>query len=96
MTTTTSNIRRRDNATEIELGMSNFDHMIDKGFLEALQAEPAKVFGRHAGWNFNGIVWYEDNFFYEEVWHYKEYQETFSADSLEELMEDVNDKWGSE
>jgi hypothetical protein len=79
---------------EIELGMSNFDHEIDSGFAEALMAAPGAVFGRHAAWNFNGLVYFKHGKFHEQVWIYLEYRETLSADSLKELMKIVCDKYG--
>ena len=81
---------------EIDLGMSNFDHEIDLGFVEALQAEPAQVFGYHAAWNFIGKVWFENGHFHEEVWRYRSLVKVFHADTLGELMSDVNSKWGSD
>lgn len=74
--------------------MSNFDHSIDTGLAEALQARPGKVFGRHAGWNFNGRVFFSDGRFHEEVWVYGSPRETVSADTLPELMEEVCYRYG--
>lgn len=53
---------------ELDLGMSNFDFIIDDGLEDALRAEPGEVFGRHAAWDFNGQVRFEDGEFIEEVW----------------------------
>jgi hypothetical protein len=72
--------------------MSNVDGgCIYQGFEEALREGK---FGKHAGWNFNGIVWFEDNLFHEEVCVYHEVQEVISSDTLKELMKVVNDKYG--
>lgn len=79
---------------ELEMGMSNYDHTIDQGFAEALQCRPGKVFGCYAGWNFNGIVWFLDGSFWVEVWVYKSPQEIIEAESLDELMQIVCDKYG--
>jgi len=81
-------------ATEINLGMSNFDNEIEDGFLEALQGEPGEVFGRHSGWNFNGRVWLENGKFHEEVWVYGSPVAIYSGDSLRELMDEVNNEHG--
>jgi len=78
---------------EIDLGMSNFDHEIDKGFEDAIKAE--SCFGRYAGWNFNGRVWWDDCF-HCEVWTYCIQRETIHADTLNELMEKVSDEYGWE
>lgn len=83
-----------DDYTETDLGMSNFDHKVDDGFAEALRA--GKVFGRHSGWNFNGLVWWDGAQYREAVHRYGQHSQTFAADTLEDLMRDVNDEWGSE
>jgi hypothetical protein len=75
-------------------GMSNFDHSINDGFEEQLRT--GKLWGRHAGWNFNGRVWFADGKFHEEVWVYRVIQKIVSADTLRELMDAVNDEFGSE
>lgn len=80
--------------TEIDLGMSNFDHTIDDGFEEALRA--GGVFGRHAAWDFNGKVWFSGGVFVEEVWRYRMPVATVVAPTLAELMAAVNNKWGHE
>ena len=82
--------------TEIDEHMSNCDHTIDDGMAEQLRAAPGRVYSRHAGWNFNGKVWFEDGLFREEVWIYHRPRETISAKSLRELMDAVNERYGSE
>lgn len=79
---------------ETFLSMSNFDHTVDQGFAEALQG--GKVYGRHAAWDFNGIVWWDGEKFAEEVWVYRSPAEVMRADSLEELMEAVSNRYGYE
>lgn len=73
-------------------GMSNFGHEIDPGFEKSLVGKP--VFGTHSGWNFNGEVWHAHGKFHEDVYRYHAYQETISADTLSELMELVNARYG--
>ncbi len=75
-------------------GMSNCDHSIDDGFEAALRAAPLKVYGRHAGWNFNGLVWFDGKDFVEEVWVYHVPRTVITAPTLEQLMQDVNDQFG--
>ena len=82
------------NMREINLGMTNFDGSIDDGLAEALQAEPGAVFGRHAGWDFNGLVYFSDGMYHEEVWVYGAPRETISAPTLLELMEAVCSEYG--
>lgn len=81
---------------ELSIGMSNFDRSIDDGFAEALQDSPGKVFGRHSGYNFNGRVYFCDGQFHEEIWVHGSRRETVSADTLQELMDEVCDRYGSE
>jgi len=81
---------------EIPLGMSNFDGSIDEGFAEALQERPGEVFGRHAGWNFNGLVYFSGGKFHEEVRVWGKVSAVVSADSLPDLMEAVCEEYGYE
>ncbi len=78
--------------TEIKLGMSNLDHEIDPGFAEALKKN--QVFGIHSAWNFCGDVWWNGEQFVENVWRFHSIVDTIKADTLQELMEFVNDGYG--
>jgi hypothetical protein len=75
-------------------GMTNLDQSIEEGFEEALRAAPNRVFGRHAAWEFNGLVWFDGEQFCEEVWRYHSPIEIMTAPTLRELMCVVNDKYG--
>lgn len=79
---------------EIELSMSNFYGHIDEGFAEALQARPGEVFGRHAGWDFNGRVYFYGGKFHEQVWVYGSVRAVISADTLRELFDAVCEQFG--
>lgn len=81
---------------EIELGMSNCDHSIDEGFAEALRVAPRKAVGRHAGWNFNALVWFEHGQFHSEVWVHRSPRSRHQADTLKELMRIHNAEYGSD
>lgn len=74
--------------------MSNFDHEVDQHVAERLQAE--KVRAKYAGWNFNADCWFENGEFYAAVYCYHRYQTTFHADTPEELMILVSNKYGYE
>ncbi len=89
-------LRLPSDAIEIELGMSNCMGEIDDGFADALMAQPGKVFGRHAGWEFNAKVWFTGAEFASEVWRYRCYMETITAPTLPDLMKATNEKWGYE
>ena len=73
--------------------MSNFDYQIDEGMESKLRE--GGTFRRHAAYNFNGVVWFADGLFYEEVWVYRSPRATFTSDSLRCLMEEVNSEFGS-
>ena len=77
---------------EINLEMSNFDHVIDDGFEEALVGH--ETFGRHSAWNFNGITYHLDGNFHTDVWVYGSHSRTITADNLQDLMTDTNDVFG--
>lgn len=79
---------------EIGYEMSNFDGSIDEGMAEALIAGEGRVHGRHAGWNFNSLVYYKDGKFHADVFRYRVYMETISEETLEELMDATNQKYG--
>lgn len=80
--------------TEIEPHMSNFNHSIDDDCEEQLRANENKVYCHHAAWNFCGYVWFENGKFHEQVMRYKNIIDELSADSLEELKEEVNSTYG--
>lgn len=83
-----------DGFTEIDLGMTNWDHGIDAGFEERLRAEP--LWGRHAAREFNGRVWFQEGFFHEQVWRYGTPVAHYAAPTLQELAAIVSDAHGWE
>lgn len=80
---------------ELAIGMTNFDGSIDEGLTEALRAEPAMVCAQHSAWNFCGYVWFENGKYREQVWRYHSPIDEIEADTLKELMEEVNAEYGS-
>lgn len=74
------------------VGMDNLTHRIDAGFADRLRAE--MVYGHHAGQHFNGRVWWDGAQYREAVDRFGAHQQTFAADTLEDLMRAVNDEWG--
>lgn len=87
-------MERPVNLIEYGTGMSNLDHTVDDGMKELLQKGEHYI--RHAGWNFNGQVWWDGEKFREEVWTYGSIREVFEADDLKSLMEIVNNEYGWE
>lgn len=80
--------------TEVDTGMSNFDHAVDSDAIELLQGH--ETFGRHAAINFNGLLWFQDGSWHEQVWVFGSPVATYSAEAPEELMQTVNDEHGWE
>ncbi len=80
---------------QLQYEMSNFDLTIDEGMSEALKERPGEVFGNHYAWDFCGNVFYFNNKFYESVFVHHQLIEIFEADSLEQLMTDVNKQYGT-
>src|SRR5579864_8024524 len=81
---------------EINVGMRNLGFVIDPGFDEQLRANPNRLFGRHNGWNFQGLVWFDGKVFHEEVWQSHQPVKRISAASLWDLMQAVNSEFGSD
>jgi len=76
-----------------ETGMSNCDHEIEEGFEQHLREGG---WGRHAGWNFNGLVWFSEDAFHEQVWVYGAPVAVITEPTLTLLMESVSDEYGWE
>jgi hypothetical protein len=75
--------------------MTNFDHSIDEDAEERLKAGEV---GFHAAWNFYGNVSYdaETDKFVEKVFRFHVHVDTVEARTLECLMLEANERWGSE
>jgi len=76
--------------------MSNLDHSVEPWAEEKLKV--GKVYGRHAAWDFNALVWYdgESGKFRSQVWCYGSPVAEHEADSLEDLMTVNNENHGSD
>jgi hypothetical protein len=90
---TTRMLRMPDSLTKIDEHMSNFDHSIDAGMGKRLREGGTR--SEHSAWDFHGDVWFADGQFHEEVRTYHTYRGTFSAPTLSELMDAVNDEYGA-
>ena len=74
--------------------MSNFDHVINEDIKKALLC--GNWHARYPGCNFHARVWHQNDQWNAEVWRYGSYRETISADSLEDLKNDVCSIYGRE
>lgn len=72
--------------------MSNFDRQINQKVAKEL--EDNKLYADYPGLNFFGNVWLSENEWACEIWVYNSYRETITANSLENLMKTVSDKYG--
>ncbi len=72
--------------------MSNFDGQIEQATADAIKGE--KLFSRYAGWNFNGLVWWQEDTWNCAVYCYGSLNKIVSEESLEEIMETVSEEFG--
>ncbi len=72
--------------------ITNFDHSIDEDVAEKLRE--GGTFARHAAWNFNGLVWFDGGRWHERVSVYGQTRNAYTADTLEQLRQIVNDEFG--
>lgn len=79
---------------ELCIGMRNFDNFIEDGLEQKLIEAEGTGYSGHAAWDFYGHVYYSDGVFKEDVWIYGVKQITMEANSLRELMNNVNDVYG--
>lgn len=79
-----------------EAVMSNFDHEINESIAKKLKKE--NIYSQYAGWNFCGYVWWNRKIkkWCCEVWQYRSHVETITANTLNEIMEDVSNKYGND
>lgn len=82
----------RENKTEIDEVMSNFDHCINNEVAEQLKA--GDCFAGYAAWDFHGDVWYENGIYHCEIWRYHVHIDTISNEDLKEIMNEASDKYG--
>ena len=90
-------IRRPEDLERTEEAVySNFDHILEVD-VEKRLAEGG-CFAQHAAWGFCGYIWYDKEAakWYEEVWTYSSWEETFSGDSAMDVIGQVNEEYSSE
>lgn len=72
--------------------MSNFDGQINAEVAERLAG--GGCWAGHSAWNFKGVVWFDGGRWHEQVSEYHAAVDSFSADTLADLMKLVNDEYG--
>ena len=72
--------------------MSNYEREINQEIAEAIKGK--NMFSRYSGWNFSGLVWWENGEWFCEVFTYGFFQETFVGDTLQEIMDLVSNSYG--
>lgn len=89
-------MRRLDKNERKYIGdvMTNFDHSIDYELAPQLIGENS--YASYPAWDFHGSVWHEEGQYHCEIWQYRSYQETISAETLGEIMDIVSGEYGSE
>ena len=76
-----------------DITISNANHgLIPDGLEATLKGGGFKT--THYAWDFFGIIWFADGQFYEKVMQYGRHVGSFSADSLHDLVQKVNDEYG--
>ncbi|MDB5156148.1 MAG: hypothetical protein JWR50_855 [Mucilaginibacter sp.] len=70
--------------------ISNLTNQIDQQIATVIKGN--NYFSRYAAWNFNGIVWWNDElgFWCAEVWKFNNYVASYLAESLEELAKEID------
>lgn len=74
--------------------MSNLDKEIIQETVEAIKGKA--LFSPYPGRDFWGKVWWQNDLWHCEVWVYRVFQETFSAETLEEIMKSVCSEYGDD
>ena len=72
---------------------SNFDHVLDIDVVN--QLKQGGYFSAHVAWDFVGYVYFYENKWHEEIWVYGIPMETLSGDSIKDVANKANKKYGS-
>lgn len=85
----------KEKLAKVEPSMTNFDHTIDDGMAEAIA--DGKHMGDYAGWDFHAYVYVPNEGTYvADVHVYRAHMDFVEAPTLEELMENVSNRFGWE
>lgn len=85
----------RDPLPEVDSGMSNFDHEVQDGTSEAIA--DGQHMTSYPGYDFHAYVYLgAEGVYVADVHRYRVHEEFVTAATLEDLMEEVSDRWGYE
>lgn len=85
-------LREPEGLEETEFNYSNFDHEMPSQADKVLR--DGKHYMEHHAWDHCGMIWFADGKFHERVMRYRAHVATISADSLREVIDQVNDEYG--
>jgi hypothetical protein len=86
-------LKEPDGLERTNCDYSNLTHEMPEG-ADALLRQ-GKHWMPHYAWNYFGYIWFADGQFHERIMVYRRHVETMSADTLYDLISNVNDKYGS-
>ena len=72
--------------------MTNFDHAIDEDVAKEIKGKP--LYAQYAGWNFCGEVWWTGEKWACEIHQWRSHVDTVEANTLQEIMDEVSDRYG--
>jgi hypothetical protein len=82
------------NMRMLNVSVSNFDHSVDLDVEDMLRAEPLEVWAEHTAVNFYGRIWFDGEWFREQVMQYCAIVGEFRNKSLVNLLHAVNTRYG--
>lgn len=74
--------------------ISNFNHSIDKEVEQISKGQ--KLYAQYTAWDFQGYIWFHSGKWNCEVWKYNSHVDTVTALTLEDIMEEISNKYGSD
>ena len=83
-----------DDFIEAQIDISNFDHNPENRKKAENELRSGKFYCYHSGWNFHGLIWFEDGKFYELIKRYLCHVATLEGDTLESVYEQACERWG--
>lgn len=75
---------------------SNFDHELETEVVEQLESNPNLFCAQHAAYNFCGYIWFDGERWREDVMRYGQTVDHIIANTIEELITEANERYGTE